>query len=574
MQPPKEFKPDDPEIFKITNRYDSNRESLLDMLTEIQNTRGWVSNETIQQISHLLRIPNHQTFGVASFFSMINIEPQHNHIMYVCDGPACWLAGSNELLISAQSLANKQPNLGVKRSSCLGLCDCAPAVLLDGHQAGPDDAHNPEMLLSGWRGQQRLYNSPRSGEVRVMMEKAGLINPDSINSAITEGAYQALSLCVNNSPEKVLDEIEESGLTGRGGAGFPVGRKWKFVAREKKHPKYIICNADESEPLVFKDRILIDTNPHQIVEGMAIAGFATGADKGFIYIRGEYSSQANRLQNAILQAESEGYLGNNILGSGFNFSIDVHRGAGAYICGEETALIESLQGHRGEPRLRPPFPPQFGYHGLPTLVNNVESFASVPAIVRKGSQWYRNISSYTTPGTKLYILLGNVNQPGLFEAPFGLTLREMIENFGGGMSEGSKFHFALCGGAAGTIASETLLDIPIDYASSTKGVSLGAGAFLICDQNVSPVALLRELFHFFKAESCGKCTPCRTGTYRTFSILERLASGQGNPNDLVEMDSLSQILHDSSFCGLGQSASLPLRTALAQFEGSFRERIQ
>jgi NADH:ubiquinone oxidoreductase subunit F (NADH-binding) len=404
-----------------------------------------------------------------------------------------------------------------------------------------------------------------------MMSHAGVIDPDSLSSALEHGAYQALKSALEHDPEAVMSEVEASGLSGRGGAGFPVGRKWRFVAQAKRIPKYIVCNADESEPLIFKDRVLIDTNPHQILEGMAVAGYACGAHEAFIYIRGEYVIQANRLKHAILEAEKAGWLGNQIQGSPFSFHIHVHLGAGAYICGEETALIESLEGKRGEPRTRPPYPPTAGYHGLPTLVNNVESFAAVPAIILKGAEWYRSLSGATIPGTKIYMLMGHIKHPGLFEAPFGLTLRQIIEDFGGGMRGGSKFNFALTGGAAGTIVPQALMDIPIDYASGAKGVSLGAGAFLICDQTVSPVAFLRELLHFFAAESCGKCTPCRVGTYRSHEILSRMAIGEGKPGDVDELYALAEVMFDSSFCGLGQSVPIPMRSALTHFVQEFNE---
>jgi NADP-reducing hydrogenase subunit HndC len=334
-----------------------------------------------------------------------------------------------------------------------------------------------------------------------------------------------------------------------------------------------VCNADESEPLIFKDRVLIDTNPHQILEGMAIAGYATGASTGYIYIRGEYVSQAQRLERAVEQAEMFGRLGENILGSGFSFHIHVHRGAGAYICGEETALIESLEGKRGEPRVRPPYPPSSGYQTLPTLVNNVESYSAVPHILVHGADWYKGLSGYPVSGTKLYMLLGHVNRPGLFEAPFGLTLRRIIDEFGGGMRSDSKFQFALCGGAAGMIVDDSLLDTPIDYASAAKGISLGAGAFLICDERVSLVAFLRELLHFFSSESCGKCTPCRGGTRRSYELLIRIAEGRGQKGDIEELINLADVMQAASFCGLGQSVCLPVKSALAHFGEKFSAGI-
>ena len=482
----------------------------------------------------------------------------------------------------------QHPDWTVKRTSCLGLCDRAPAVLVNEQQAGPIQPEQAAGLSSGQYGKPTDYTQPRPGEMRVMLAKAGLVDPDSIESALEHGAYQGLKLALQRSPDLIMTQVEAAGLAGRGGAGFPVGRKWRFVAQAPRKQKVIVCNADESEPLIFKDRVLMDTNPQQILEGMAIAGYACGAEEAFIYIRGEYEGQARRLEEAIRQAEAAGWLGDHIQGSDFSFHIHVHRGAGAYICGEETALIESLEGKRGEPRTRPPYPPQAGYMNRPTLVNNVESYAAVPAIVINGSVWYHVLSTTntdddamgfiseyhplraaTTPGTKMYMLIGHVKKPGLFEAPFGLTLRQIIDRFGGGMRPGSTFHFALAGGAAGTLVPAGLLDIPVDYASAAKGVALGAGAFLICDQSVSPVAFLRNLLFFFRAESCGKCTPCRVGTHRATEILERLVAGQGQPGDVAELHALADVMSDSSFCGLGQSVPIPMRSTLKHFASDF-----
>jgi NADH:ubiquinone oxidoreductase subunit F (NADH-binding) len=456
------------------------------------------------------------------------------------------------------------------------LCDRAPAALVDDDQAGPLLPSDIMALQEGYRGIQTDYSYPHPDEVRVMMAHAGLIDPDSIQSAITHDGYRALEKALSLTPDQVIEEVEASGLTGRGGAGFPVGRKWRFVANAEDERRYVVCNADESEPLIFKDRVLIDSNPHQILEGITIAGYATGSKEAYIYIRGEYLHQARRLERAIQQAEAAGYLGDKVCGRDFSFHIHVHLGAGAYICGEETALIESLEGKRGEPRFRPPYPPSYGYHGHPTLVNNVESYAAVPSILRNGSSWYRSIgttgtneASKRTPGTKLYMLLGHINKPGLFEAPFGLTLRQVIDVFGAGMQPGSTFHFALTGGAAGTIVPEALIDIPIDYASAGQGISLGAGAFLICDQSISPVNFLRELLHFFTIESCGKCTPCRIGTNDSLQILNKLVEGTGQASDIDELKKLADVMQVASFCGLGQSVAIPVKSALTQFPQEF-----
>jgi len=302
---------------------------------------------------------------------------------------------------------------------------------------------------------------------------------------------------------------------------------------------------------------------------MAIVAYAVGAEAGYVYIRGEYRTQVERLLGAISNAEDRGWLGVNIGGTAFSFPVHVHQGAGAYICGEETALLESLEGRRGEPRVRPPFPPDRGYHGQPTVISNVETLASVPKILARGAEWYCGVGNPNHPGTKLYTLLGEVNRPGLFEAPFGLTLRDIIDRFGGGMRNGSSFHFALTGGAAGTIVPPSLLDVPIDYDSGAQGVSLGGGGMLICDQTVSPLRILRELVRFFELESCGKCTPCRIGTYESRRILDRMLAGSATPGDRDKLISLSNLLQEGSLCGLGNSVSKPVLSALKYFPEHF-----
>ena len=565
------YRPVDEKISELAGKHQTKPEAILEMLRELQEQRGFLEADAITDIARSTKIPPASAYGVASFYSMLNLKEKTENEIKVCDGPVCWLCAGSEARQEVEQAFWGKPGWKVSRTSCLGLCDRAPAMLVNGQQAGPAGEGSARQIESGWTGKSTDYSHPRKGELRVMMANAGRIDPDSITSAIKHGAYQALKAVLGQFPEAVLSEVEGSGLSGRGGAGFPVGRKWRFVAQAKPTPKYIVCNADELEPLIYKDRVLIDSNPHQILEGMAVAGYACGAGEAFIYIRGEYKSQAERLRRAIMEAEQAGWLGDSIQGSDFSFHIHVHMGAGAYICGEETALIESLEGKRGEPRTRPPYPPTYGYHGLPTLVNNVESYAAVPAIILNGSSWYRSLSGAAIPGTKLYMLLGHIKRPGLFEAPFGLTLRQIIDDFGGGMQDGSKFNFALTGGAAGTIVGETLMEIPIDYASGARGVSLGAGAFLICDQRVSPVAFLRELLHFFANESCGKCTPCRVGTYRAHEILAQMASAQGKPGDMDELSALAEVMFDSSFCGLGQSVPTAIRSALNQFPQVFRD---
>lgn len=569
------YKPIPPEVLEIAEAHYKTSESMLEVLKDIGSLPSGLSPAAITDAARALKVPPHQAYGMATFYSMLSLEKRKD-VLRVCDGPVCWLKRASKQLSESgnqclSEWANAMAEYTVERTSCLGLCDRAPAILVNDEQAGPLTPADANKVCEGWRGVPINYSIPREGEVRVMTSLIGKIDPDSIDDALAHGVYDGLKTALHALRQAivVLDIVESSGLQGRGGAGFPVGRKWRFVATEKRTPRYIICNADESEPLIFKDRVLIDTNPHQLLEGMLIAGFACGASEAWIYIRGEYEPQARRLENAIEQAESKNLLGENILGSEFSFKIHVHRGAGAYICGEETALLESLEGKRGEPRLRPPYPPQYGFRGQPTAVNNVESFCAVPHIVKNGAEWWKSLSTYETAGTKMYMVLGHVKHPGLFEAPFGLTLRQIIHDFGGGMIDGTNFHFALCGGAAGTIVDESLLDIPVDFASSQRGISLGAGSFLICDESVSPVAFLRELLHFFAVESCGKCTPCRVGTWRSLEVLNRMVESKGVKGDMDELKTLAALMQDSSFCGLGQSVGIPMKSALTHFEAEF-----
>jgi NADH:ubiquinone oxidoreductase subunit F (NADH-binding)/NADH:ubiquinone oxidoreductase subunit E len=562
-------RPIDPDSALVAEKFGADPEAVVEALRLAQARHGRLTSTAVEAIAQGLHLPAARVYGVATFYSMLGVAAttSPDKTARVCDGPACWLKGA------AKARTELEARLGagwrVERSSCLGLCDQAPAALLEERPVGGLPT-SPELVEATPASTgAAAYALPRPGEVRVMLARAGQIDPDSINSALDHGAYGALETALTELPESVLAEVEAAGLQGRGGAGFPTARKWRMVERAAQHPKYVVCNADEAEPLVFKDRVLIDSDPHQLLEGMALAGYAIGASEGYIYIRGEYAPQAARLERAIAQAEACGCLGDHIFDTDFSFHIHVHRGAGAYICGEETALLESLEGRRGEPRLRPPYPTTHGYHALPTLINNVETFSAVPAIIDHGAGWWRGLSSAATPGTKLYLLLGHVNRPGLFEAPFGLTLRQIIDDFGGGMRPGATFRFALTGGAAGSVVPPSLLDVPIDYASAGQGVSLGAGAFLVCDQTVSPVSLLRELLHFFEVESCGQCTPCRIGTLQSRQILDRLAAGQGRAGDVDELSRLADTLQRGSLCGLGRSAAIPMQSALQHFRQDF-----
>ena len=377
------------------------------------------------------------------------------------------------------------------------------------------------------------------------------------------------------TPELIFDTLEKAGLRGRGGAGFPTGTKWRFVKKAPGSKKYVICNADESEPGTFKDRLILEGDPHAIVEALAIAAYAVGADEGYIYIRGEYTIAQQRLHRAIEQAREMGFLGEKIFNTDFKFDLHIHSGAGAYICGEETALIESIEGKRGEPRARPPYPTTNGLWDHPTLVNNVETLANVGPILRNGPQWYRSFGTPSSPGTKVYTILGNTNVTGLIEVPMGITLREVIAIYGKGMKNDKSFKLAQTGGSSGSIIPASLQDTPMDFDSFSKaGVALGSGALLICDEDTCVVDLARVLLNFFRKESCGKCTPCRVGNQRAFEILTNISEGTGVLSDLTDLMNLSDNLYQLSNCGLGQTAGAPIRDILNYFRAEVEAHIR
>jgi len=413
-------------------------------------------------------------------------------------------------------------------------------------------------------------------EKRIVLERAGLIDPEDIQEYIVSDGYAGLGkVLAEMKPEQVIAEIEASGLKGRGGAGFPTGLKWKFVAKTRSDKKYVICNADESEPGTFKDRLVLEGDPHCIIEAMAIAAYAVGADEGYLYIRGEYALAQERIQKAIEQAKEMGFLGENIFESGFNFDLHVHSGAGAYICGEETALIESIEGKRGEPRARPPYPTTNGLWNMPTLVNNVETLANIPSIIRHGSAWYRQLGTPSSPGTKVYTILGNVNVTGLIEVPMGITLREVIQIYAKGMKGNKTFKLAQTGGSSGSIIPAALQDTPMDFESFGKaGVSLGSGAMLICNEDTCVVDLAKVLMNFFRNESCGKCNPCRIGNERAYQILSNISEGSASLQDLDDLEKISQFLYEMSNCGLGQTSATPIKDILKHFRAEVEAHIR
>lgn len=411
-------------------------------------------------------------------------------------------------------------------------------------------------------------------EYKIVTRNIGKINPKNIEEYIARDGYFALAKALQMKPEEIINEIKDSGLRGRGGAGFPTGLKWEMTFKTTSDQKYIVCNADEGEPGTYKDRLIMEGDPHSVIEAMIIAGYAVGATKGYIYIRGEYYGSVENLRKAIKDAYEYGFLGTNILNSNFNFDLSIRLGAGAYVCGEETALLESLEGHAGRPRLKPPYPPQSGLFGKPTVINNVETLANIPQILLNGSEWFKSIGTENSSGTKVFCFAGNLSNRGIVELPMGVKVKDLIA-LSGGVSGGNKLKMVQTGGIAGTFISADKFEVPLDYDSFAKyGVSLGSGVILGVNDKHCVVDIALNVMKFFKHESCGKCTPCREGTKIAVKILEKMTRFEGNENDLEELIKIADVAKTSSLCGLGQSFSVPLISLIENFKEEFLEHIQ
>lgn len=512
-----------------------------------------------------------------------------SHVL-VCTGSNCSVKSCQSITKALRrelSRLNLEQEVRLVETGCLGLCEKGPALVVypEGvmyvHLTDLDITEVAEEHLLKGRLVPRLLQptaavdsgyslnmSPFfSNQKRIVLKNCGSINPDSIEDYIHADGYTALATTLDTkTPTDVINIVKDSGLRGRGGAGFPVGRKWEFTRWATGSPKYLICNADEGEPGTFKDRLILEGDPHLILEGMIIAAYATGATKGVVYIRGEYDLSIRRMEHAIAEARKNGLLGKNILGSDLDFDVEVCAGAGAYVCGEETALIESIEGNRGEPRFKPPYPAQQGLWGKPTCVNNVETLANIPAILQHGAEWYQQIGTANSPGTKVFTLTGNIINSGLIEVPMGITLRKVIYEIGGGIPDGRSFKMAQTGGTSGGCLAEEHLDIPMDYDSLAQhGSSLGSGALLVMDDSHCIVDLTKCFLKFFVHESCGQCTPCREGTPALYSIVDKLSRGLATDSDMRQLERLSRTMQSSSLCALGQTAPVPVLSALRHF---------
>ena len=521
------------------------------------------------------------------------------HIL-VCGGTGCRASASKNIICRLEDCLKEralEDEVQVIATGCFGFCEKGPIVKIMPDntfyvQVKPEDAEEivNEHIIKGRKVERLLYKEPSKKvtvsdskhmefykkQLRIALRNCGFIDPENIEECIGRDGYSALAKCLTEmTPEAVIDEIKRSGLRGRGGGGFPTGLKWEFARKYQADQKYVVCNADEGDPGAFMDRSIMEGDPHSVIEAMAICGYSIGASKGLVYIRAEYPLAIERLRIAIEQAEKYGLLGENILGTDFSFHIEIRYGAGAFVCGEETALIHSMEGHRGEPTTKPPFPAESGYLNKPTNVNNVETLANIPVILNKGADWFASIGTERSKGTKVFALAGKINNVGLIEVPMCTTLREVIYEIGGGIKNGKKFKAVQTGGPSGGCLTEIHLDTPIDFDNLlAAGSMMGSGGMIVMDEDDCMVAVAKFYLEFIVEESCGKCSPCRIGNKRLLEILTRITEGKGTMEDLDNLRNLSQVIKDTALCGLGQTSPNPVLSTLEHFYDEYVAHIR
>jgi NADH-quinone oxidoreductase subunit F len=559
------------------------RHLLLPALHALQAGVGWISRGGLNYVSQRLSVPPAEAYGVATFYAMFSVEPRPGNVVHVCDDLACRLLGGRELCERLErDAAPEGADAGGwtwTRSPCLGMCEQAPAVFAQ--RAGRPEvalgeatmatvaamvAPDSTVVCAGGVGAPQTF-APEGRERLRLLRRAGVVDPTSIDDYRAHGGYEALRTAIEVGPEAVIGAVTDAKLLGRGGAAFPTGVKWQAVSTQPVRPHYVICNADESEPGTFKDRVVMEQDPFAVVEALTIAGFACGAEKGFLYIRGEYPLAIERLEHAIAEARRHGFLGDDVMSHGFAFDLELRRGAGAYICGEETALFNSIEGRRGEPRNKPPFPVTHGVFGKPTAINNVETLLNVLEVLRIGATAYAAIGTEGSTGPRLFCLSGHVERPGVYEVEHGATLRELM-GLAGGVRGGKELKAVLLGGAAGGFVGPDMLDAKLTFEDAREGgYTLGSGVVMIFDEGSDLVDLCLRIARFFRDESCGQCVPCRVGTVRQEEALHRLVSGGtiGSPEDeLALIDEIAQVMRDASICGLGQTAANAVQSAISR----------
>jgi NADH-quinone oxidoreductase subunit F len=567
---------------------------LLPNLHAVQALCGnWLPLEALRLVAQGWDIPYAYLYGVLSFYTMFSIAPRGKYLIRMCESPPCHILGAESMLEALQS------ELGVKvgettpdglftleLTACLGVCEVSPAMQINEVVHGRLTPERLKTILADYRAGKvpdyrelrrttnALGDYPAPPEAPVLLANVDQIDPMSLDDYLGRGGYESLKKALGMTAEEVVNVVKDSGLRGRGGAGFPTGLKWSFTRPLPMTPKYIVCNADEGEPGTIKDRYLMEGDPHRVLEGMAIAGYAVGASFGYIYVRGEYYLSMHRLQNAIDQAVAQGFLGDNILGSGFSFHIQVQTGGGSYVCGEETALIESIEGERGYPRVKPPFPGTVGVWNKPTIVNNVESLSSVPDIIKHGAAWYKGKGTADAAGTKIFQVVGHVNQPGIVEAPLGMTVRELIDKYGGGVRSGHGYKSCQTGGSSFGFFKEEHLDTPMEYAAMAKAEgALGSGTMLVMDDTTCVVDVVKSILYFFQHESCGFCLPCRRGTRTLYDLISKVAAGKAEEADLDRMINLSKTMVDSANCALGMSPYFFVKTTIERYRDEYNAHL-
>jgi NADH-quinone oxidoreductase subunit F len=558
------------------------RHRLLPVLHGINDRIGWISPGALNYACERLDVPPADAYGVATFYALFSTTPRAPRVVHVCDDIACMVAGAEELRSSLETTVGKPgespDGRGTTwlRSPCLGLCDRAPAALVTvagdlpgAHQVAPVSiAALKDAVTSGAFADDAPATVRVGGSELRLLRRVGHVDPESLDEYRASGGYVGLRRALDLGPEQTIAEIVDSKLLGRGGAAFPTGRKMEAVASAPARPHYLVCNADESEPGTFKDRVVMEQDPFSVIEAMTIAAYAAGCERGFIYIRGEYPLAARRLTSAIAAASQRGLLGDDIMGRGARFDVEVRRGAGAYICGEETALFNSIEGKRGEPRNKPPFPVQAGLFGKPTLVNNVETLVNLPLILLDGGAAYARVGTSNSTGTRLFCLSGAVARPGLYEVPHGTRLDALIE-MAGGLPPQRSLQAILLGGAAGTLVTPEALSMPLTFEDArAAGTTLGSGVVMLFDDRVNLVAILHRIARFFRDESCGQCVPCRVGTVRQEEALQRLVNGtqEERSANLGLLDEIGRAMRDASICGLGQTAANVIESARTRLE--------
>ncbi len=571
--------PVDDRVGRGGHETEDDRTLLLPALHALHAAEGWISEGGLNYICERLTVPPAEAYGVATFYAMFSVQPQPKTVVHVCDDLACRIQGGKELLAELEA-QGADGDWTWATSPCLGMCEQAPAILAQ--RAGRPDVAlggaTPATVRAAVAPDSTVtcagaVTAPQAWDPGVrsglrLLQRVGEVDPSSIDAYHAVGGYSALRRAIELGPEGTIREITDAKLLGRGGAAFPTGVKWKAVAEQSVRPHFVICNADESEPGTFKDRLVMELDPFAVLEALTIAGYATGAERGYLYVRGEYPLATERLEGAIAEARLHGYLGDDVMEHGFRFDVELRRGAGAYICGEETALFNSIEGKRGEPRNKPPFPVTSGVFGKPTAINNVETLINVLPILELGAEAYSSVGTEDSTGTRLFCLSGHVERPGVYEHPHGVTLGDAIAA-AGGVRGGKPLRAVLLGGAAGGFVGPHRLDARLTFEDAwAGGYTLGSGVIMVFDVDTDLVDLVLRIARFFRDESCGQCVPCRVGTVRQEEALLRLVSGRTlgtRADELALLEDVADVMRDASICGLGQTAAGAVRSAISTF---------